>query len=110
MVRFGSTVTCNAVVVYVAYNLEKVLLGRYWGAEVLGLYGRAYQLINLPLEQLAASTNGVAFATFSRLQGDSARLCRFFLKFYSLLLSLILPVLISTGVATEGVHPSDTRR
>ena len=43
ILRFGGTVTLNSIVVYVAYNLEKVLLGRFWGAEALGIYGRAYQ-------------------------------------------------------------------
>ena len=54
MMRFGGTVTLNSIVVYVAYNLEKVLLGRFWGADVLGIYGRAYQLVSLPTENLNA--------------------------------------------------------
>src|SRR5262245_18572853 len=36
MLRFGSTVTLNGIVVYIAYNTEKILLGRFWGAETLG--------------------------------------------------------------------------
>src|SRR5262249_39583252 len=52
MLRFGGIVTLNAVVVYAGYNLEKVLLGRYWGSDALGLYGRAFQLINLPTSAL----------------------------------------------------------
>jgi len=30
MIRFGGTVTLNGLVVYVANNFEKILLGRYW--------------------------------------------------------------------------------
>jgi len=41
MMRFGSTLTLNGVVVYIAYNFEKILLGRFWGAEAVGIYGRA---------------------------------------------------------------------
>ena len=48
MLLFGGTITLNSLVVFAAYNLEKVLLGRYFGANALGLYGRAYELINLP--------------------------------------------------------------
>jgi PST family polysaccharide transporter len=33
MIRFGGTMTLNGLVVYIASNFEKVLLGRYWGAE-----------------------------------------------------------------------------
>ena len=70
MVRFGGTVTLNSLVVYIAYNLEKVLLGRYWGADALGIYGRAYQLINIPTENLNSSVSGVAFSALSRIQND----------------------------------------
>ena len=42
MVRFGGTLTLNGLIVYVASNLEKVLLGRFWGVDAIGLYGRAF--------------------------------------------------------------------
>ena len=61
MVQFGGTVTLNGLVVYVSYNIEKVLLGRSFGAEPFGIYGRAYQLLNLPLQQRHAAVYNVAF-------------------------------------------------
>ena len=48
MLRFGGTITLNGLIVYIAYNLDKVLVGRYYGPAALGIYGRAYELINLP--------------------------------------------------------------
>ena len=74
MLRFGGTVTLNGLVVYVAYNLEKVLLGRFWGPDALGIYGRAYQLINIPTDNLNSAIGGVAFSALSRLQDDPVRL------------------------------------
>jgi len=91
MLRFGGTVTLNNLIVYVAYNIEKVLLGRFWGADVLGLYGRAYQLINIPTQNLNLAIGGVTFAALSRLQNDPVRLRSYFLKGYSLANSLTLP-------------------
>src|SRR5262245_36486979 len=32
MIRFGGIVTVNSAVVYAAYNVDKILLGRFWGA------------------------------------------------------------------------------
>jgi PST family polysaccharide transporter len=92
MLRFGGTITLNGLVVYLAYNLEKVLLGRYWGAEALGIYGRAYQFINIPTSNLNTAAGGVAFAALSRLQGEPARLRSYFLKGYSLVLALTVPL------------------
>lgn len=92
MLRFGGTVTLNSLVVYVAYNLEKVLLGRTWGADALGIYGRANQLINLPTSALNDTVGGVAFSALSRLQGDPDRLKSYFLKGYALVMSMTLPI------------------
>jgi O-antigen/teichoic acid export membrane protein len=98
MVRFGGTVTLNSVIVYLAYNAEKVLLGRYWGAAALGLYGRAYQLSNMPVQQLTNSAGAVAFPMLSRLQNDPPRLRRLYLKSHSLVISLTVPVVITCAI------------
>ena len=70
MMHFGGTLTLNGLVVYVATNFEKVLLGRFWGVDAVGLYGRAYQLINIPTDNLNSAAGEVAFAALSRLQDD----------------------------------------
>jgi PST family polysaccharide transporter len=94
MLKFGGTITLNSLIVYVAYNLEKVLLGRYWGAETVGIYGRAFQLINIPTDNLNSAAGAVAFAALSRLQDDTPRLKKYFLKAYSLILAVTLPIAI----------------
>jgi PST family polysaccharide transporter len=95
MIRFGGTVTLNSVVVYVAYNLEKVLLGRFWGADALGIYGRAYQLVNIPTDNLTSALGDVALSALSRVKDDSNRLKSYFLKGYSLVVAINLPITIS---------------
>jgi O-antigen/teichoic acid export membrane protein len=94
MIRFGSMITLNGVVVYVAYNFEKILLGRFWGAEAVGIYGRAYQLISLPTDNLNSTVGEVTFSALSRLQGDGNRLKTYFLKGYSFVLALTVPITI----------------
>jgi PST family polysaccharide transporter len=91
LMRFGGTITLNGIIMYVAYNLEKVLLGRFWGAEAVGVYGRAYQLVNIPTENLNSSVGGVAFSALSRLQDDPRRMASYFLKGYGALLALTIP-------------------
>jgi len=92
MMGFGSKLTLNGLVAYLAYNLEKVLLGRFWGADAVGLYGRAFQLINIPTDNLNSAVGGVVFAALSRVQHDAERFRNFFLKSYSLVLALTVPI------------------
>ena len=103
MMRFGGTATLNGLVVYIAYNLEKVLLGRFWGAEALGMYGRAYQLISIPTENLNSASGGIAFAALSRLRDDPHRFKNYFLKGYSVVLALTLPITIACALFANDI-------
>ncbi|HVB85961.1 MAG TPA: lipopolysaccharide biosynthesis protein [Candidatus Dormibacteraeota bacterium] len=98
MLRFGGTITANGIAVYLGSNFEKVLLGRYWGADAVGIYGRAYQLIRIPTDTLTGAVGEVAFSALSRLQNDAKRLRSYFLKGYSLVLALTLPATIACAV------------
>ena len=103
MLRFGGTITLNGLIVYVAYNLEKLLLGRYFGPDALGLYGRAYELINLPTRILNSAVGSVAFSALSRLQTDAERIRKYFLAGYSLVVSLTLPTTIVCAVLADDI-------
>jgi PST family polysaccharide transporter len=103
MLRFGGIVTANGLVVYCAYNLEKILLGRFWGADALGIYGRAYQIINIPTANINAAVGGVAFSALSRLQHDPIRYKRYFLKSYSLITSLTIPITIFSAMHADDI-------
>jgi PST family polysaccharide transporter len=94
LLMFGGTITLNNLIVYCAYNLEKVLLGRLWGADALGLYGRAYYLINIPTESLNTTIGVVAFSALSRVQDDIQLLRKYFLKGYSVVISMTVPITI----------------
>jgi O-antigen/teichoic acid export membrane protein len=98
MMRFGGGLTLNFLIAYVAYNFEKILLGRFWGAEALGLYGRAYQLTNLPTESLNSALGEVAFSALSRIRNDPPRFRTYFLKGYSLILESTIPITIAVAL------------
>src|SRR5690348_15610450 len=98
MIRFGSTLTANSLSMYITTNFEKVLLGRFWGADAIGLYGRAYQLINIPNDNLNSAATGVAFPTLSRLKDGAARFRSYFLKGYSLIVSLTVPITVTCAL------------
>jgi PST family polysaccharide transporter len=103
MMRFGGATTLNGLVSYVAYNVEKVLLGRYWGAEAIGNYGRAYQLISIPTDNLNSAVGQVAFSALSRLQAEPEKLKKYFLQGYSLVLAMTVPVTIGCALYADAL-------
>ncbi len=106
MLRFGGTVTLNNFLVYLAYNVDKILVGRFCGVEAVGLYSRAFQLIIMPLQQMHYAVFSVVFPTLARLQDNPQRLNAFFLKAFSVVLGMIVPVVVCCALfAEEMVFP-----
>ena len=101
LLHFGGTVTLQGLVTYVAWNFDKLLLGRFWGAHAIGLYGRAQTLIMFPVDTLNASVGEVAFAALSRARGDQQRLRRYFLKGYALVVALTVPLAIVCALFSD---------
>jgi O-antigen/teichoic acid export membrane protein len=103
MMHFGGALTFTGLVVYIGYNAEKVLIGRFWGADAIGIYGRAYQLVNIPTDNLNSSVGEVAFSALSRLQDDPLRLKNYFIKGFSVVLGLTVPITIGCMLFADDI-------
>lgn len=103
LLSFGGILTLNGIVVYAGYNVEKVILGRYWGSDVLGLYTRAVQLVNLPVTGINSAVGGVIFSVLSRLQNDPQGFRNFFIKSYSLVMTVTVPFTLFFAVFADEI-------
>jgi PST family polysaccharide transporter len=103
MLQFGGTLTLNGILAYVAYNAEKVMIGRFWGADAIGIYGRAYYLVTIPTDNLNSAVGEVAFSALSRLQHDPIRFRSYFLKGFSLILGLTLPITFACALFADDI-------
>jgi len=103
MLAFGGNLTGFSTINYFARNLDNVLIGRYWGAQQLGLYARAYQLLLLPIAQINAPISSVAVPTLSRLQHDPQQFRHYYLKALSIVTFLTMPLIVFMIVASEEI-------
>lgn len=93
MVKFGVNLTVTNILDYSAQNLDNVLIGRFYGAQSLGLYSRAYGLLLLPLRQVTAPLARVAVPVLSYLQDQPQRYRRFFMVALSSVAYVSLPLI-----------------
>ena len=101
MMHFGGALTLNGIVAYIGFNADKVMIGRFLGVDAVGIYGRGFQLINMPIDNLNSAVGEVAFSALSRVQNDPARLRSYFLKGFSFVLGLTLPITIACGLFAD---------
>jgi len=79
VLQFGVGAGMSTWVNYLALNADNFIVGRALGAASLGLYARAYNLMNLPYTYVASVMSGVLFPAFAQLQDDMPRLRRGYL-------------------------------
>jgi PST family polysaccharide transporter len=101
MVSFGAHLTGFNLLNYFARNLDKILIGRYWGATPLGLYNKAYQMLLLPIQQINNPITSVAVPTLSRLQNEPERYRAYYQRGVFLTVSIGMPVVAFLFVAAD---------
>jgi len=91
-VSFGANATGAMAVGHIASNLDKVLIGWYWGAPILGFYDRAQRIAQLPIQNLNAPLATVALAALSRLTDQPTRYRTAFLTAVERLSLVMVPI------------------
>ena len=79
-VRFGWHLVASQVVNYAASNVSTMIIGAQFGAAALGLYNRAFQLIQVPLNQIRSPLTSVAVPVLSRAREDQATFDRMIVR------------------------------
>jgi O-antigen/teichoic acid export membrane protein len=74
-------------------RVDQFLIGAMLGSVALGFYNVAFRIIYLPVNQVNPILTQVAFPFFSKIQDDTSRLKRNYLKYINLILSINAPVL-----------------
>jgi O-antigen/teichoic acid export membrane protein len=103
MIGFGGHIIGLRFAQSFVRNTPNVLLGWYWGAGTVGLYQRAYTLLMFSVDQVQGPVAAVAIVPISRLQSDGPRLRQFFLGAYSVVISCILPIVVTCAIYAEGI-------
>src|SRR5262249_173917 len=92
MLSLGRNITGYAMLNVFARNLDALFVGRQLGSQPLGLYTKAYQLINLPTDNTNEPLNTVALPALSRLNDDATRYRDAYLRMLEKVVLIIMPV------------------
>lgn len=89
LLSFGWTFAATQMINYLSRNVDSILIGRRFGAEMLGLYDRAYQLLTLPLNQINGPVTKVVFPVLSKVKDDQKSFDQLLLRGQSTLLQAV---------------------
>lgn len=99
--RFSANLAGFSGVNYWSRNADNFLIGIFVGPAALGIYGRAYNLMLLPLTQVVGVISRVMFPALSRLQDDPERVKRAYLRAIGIIGLITFPLVAGLLVAAE---------
>lgn len=91
---FGLKVMAVNMANWAIENLDRFLVGKFWGVQALGLYAVAFNLSRAPVGILVGSFQSVAFASASRIQEDGERIRKGYLAILSVLALIMFPIFV----------------
>jgi len=100
---YGSRMSVSSFIEFISQELPTILIGRMLGTHQLGLYNRAYMLVNLPMYMLTRTFTKVVFPSFSQMQHDVEKLGQVYLSSITLLASLVIPACLGLLVAAPEI-------
>jgi len=103
--EFGLYQSAGRALKYLSRNADYLIIGRLLGAEPLGYYTLAHNLMRLPLGYLNPMINVVAFPVFARIQDDEARVGKGYSRILRYLATGTAPTMAGTMVLAHVLIP-----
>jgi lipopolysaccharide exporter len=100
---FGSKISIISFLEFLSISVDTMLIGRFLGAVLLGIYNRANLIVQLPLYQLNTSISRVLFPAFSSIQKDIDKLRRVYLSSSSVIAFLFLSICAGAAISAENI-------
>jgi len=98
---FGSNLLAAGIFYTIFSRIYTVVIGKFYDAESLGNYTKAYQIARMPANSITSIIERIAFPVFSTLQNDIDKLLIGFRKFARIAAFINFPIMIGLIVLSE---------
>lgn len=105
-VRFGGNLTGARIFNVLSRKVDNILIGRYIGAESLGLYAKAYRMLMMPIEQIRSPLMAVALPALCSVQSDMKFFLEYLRKLIFLVAFLSMPLIGFAFVSADLLIPT----
>jgi PST family polysaccharide transporter len=103
LMRFGGNLAGATSIAYWINNADNLLVGVFTGGRSLGIYSRAFTLMQAPLAQVSWAAERVMFPALTRMRDDVGRMRRVYLRAISLIAFVAFPLAVVAAVAAEPI-------
>lgn len=103
MISFGLDMTKYSVITNLSNAVDRVLLGKFYDASVVGLYSRAKYIIELPKGYLQMPLTMINLPALSSLQSDPSGFCNYYTRMLSFFAFINMPLMVFLIVCCDDI-------
>jgi len=99
--RYGIVMALSGTSLKLYQTLDKLVIGRFFGATPLGLYQNASSISSMPLDKIWPVFQQILFPLFSRLREDQAQCNRVYLETLKHYLLIVSPIYLGSAIVAD---------
>lgn len=92
--NFGAGISGFNIINYFSRNMDNIIIGKFLGATVLGLYSKAYQLMMMPLTKLRDPLVTVGIPGLSALLSEPSRYRQYYYRLNFIICFFAFPMIL----------------
>ena len=100
-VKFSLPLVGMGSINYWSRNADNFLIGKFLGAELLGIYSRSYSIMMLPISRISGVLSNVLFPSLSLIQDDKSRIISIYLKVTRTISFITFPLMVMVALGAK---------
>lgn len=105
LIKYGVIISGDRLFYYLYTQVDRIIIGRFLGDQLLGIYAVASNLASLPMEKVMPLITQISFAAYSRIQGELERIRINILKSTRITAFFCFPIFLGLAGIAPGVLP-----
>ena len=93
--------TLNNITSWGISGIDTAFIGRFFETTVLGVYNRAFSLVNMPMYAITSSMQSVLLSTYAKSQDNQSKLQNTYIASVSLMAFLFLPIYAAMSAVSD---------
>lgn len=101
--RFGVAITLNNITSWGIGCIDTAIIGHFFDTVTLGIYNRAFNLVNMPMHAFVSSVQAVLLGGYAKTQDNSALVKRTYIVSVGIMALIFLPVYAAVAAVADSV-------
>lgn len=101
--KYSINILSTTLITTIVQKIDYFLVGKFFQADILGLYSRGKELAFFPVQFSSRVLNMTSFSVFSKLQDETEKFEKLYMKTFKLILYTFVPIMMLIFLTSDEI-------